>query len=110
MNKEGITWLILIAAIILIIVFVFGRVRVDKSEINNSIEINASSKYFCNQDSDCGAASCCHSTECVNTPNLPTCKGSFCTMECAPGTLDCGQANCGCVNRRCTLVPAFVRK
>lgn len=58
----------------------------------------------CVTDSDCIPATCCHSFACVPITEKPNCNGIFCTQECAPGTLDCNQGNCMCVNGKCKAV------
>jgi len=55
----------------------------------------------CSIDSDCVASTCCHPGSCVNKNSAPDCSGVACTMSCEPGTLDCGQASCNCVNKKC---------
>ncbi len=62
-------------------------------------EKDTSEEKYCDLDSDCAPASCCHATSCINTP--PDCSGVMCTMECKPGTLDCGQGKCSCQNNQC---------
>ena len=49
----------------------------------------------------CVPASCCHASECVLESEAPDCNGSICTMNCVPGTLDCGQARCEYVDGKC---------
>ena len=58
-------------------------------------------KANCQSDSDCIPEFCCHSSTCVNLKNKPDCSGIFCTQECMPGTMDCGQGRCVCVNNIC---------
>lgn len=55
----------------------------------------------CSQDADCVAASCCHADSCVAASQAPACNDVYCSMECAPGTLDCGQAKCVCDAGKC---------
>jgi hypothetical protein len=55
----------------------------------------------CLTDADCIPASCCHPNSCVSKDKRPDCKGIFCTMECRPGTLDCGQGICRCIDNKC---------
>jgi len=55
---------------------------------------------FCNSDEDCVPASCCHATDCVSKDQAPDCTDVFCTMECRPGTLDCG-GRCVCEDNKC---------
>ena len=54
----------------------------------------------CTANSDCVPASCCHADTCIPVSDGPPCKGTFCTQECAPGTIDCG-GGCQCVNGEC---------
>jgi len=58
----------------------------------------------CSVDDDCVAATCCHASEAVNVNYAPNCGGVFCTQECVPGTLDCGQGEINCVDGRCTVI------
>jgi len=58
----------------------------------------------CVQDSDCVPATCCHANEAVNKDQGPDCKGQLCTMECVPGTIDCGQGKVQCVDEMCKVV------
>ena len=59
-------------------------------------------KPECITDADCAAATCCHASECVAKTNTPNCKDIFCSMECVPYSMDCGQGKCVCENKRCT--------
>ena len=58
----------------------------------------------CQIDSDCVPAQCCHSTSCVSKENAPDCSMIFCTQECKPDTLDCGQGSCKCQENQCIAV------
>ena len=58
----------------------------------------------CLRDEDCVPAQCCHPTDCVNVENRPNCEGIVCTMECRPGTMDCGQGYCACVENQCKAI------
>ena len=55
----------------------------------------------CNVDTDCVPASCCHATACVHANEAPDCTDVACTLECKPGTLDCGTMRCGCFAGKC---------
>jgi len=61
----------------------------------------------CNVDSDCVPSSCCHPGSCVPLNQSPSCgrEGGavFCTMNCEPNTLDCGQGNCVCIEHKCSV-------
>jgi hypothetical protein len=54
----------------------------------------------CRTDEDCVPAGCCHATACVAAARRPVCEGVMCTMDCRPGTLDCG-GSCLCQSGRC---------
>ncbi|MBN1386417.1 hypothetical protein JW968_05595 [Candidatus Woesearchaeota archaeon] len=55
----------------------------------------------CAEDADCVPSECCHATECVHKDFAPDCSGIMCTMNCEPGTMDCG-GRCVCEAGRCT--------
>lgn len=57
----------------------------------------------CAKDSDCVSSTCCHANESVNRESGPSCTGQFCTSECVPNTLDCGQGNLQCVSGKCQI-------
>src|SRR3989338_9600567 len=58
----------------------------------------------CQIDAECVPAACCHPGAWVNINNKPNCEGIFCSMECAPETMDCGQGSCRCMNNKCTAI------
>ncbi|MBU1973768.1 MAG: hypothetical protein KKH52_00055 [Nanoarchaeota archaeon] len=58
----------------------------------------------CTADRDCVPDACCHATDTVNTANKPDCSGLLCTMNCEPGTLDCGQGEIKCLQGSCQVV------
>ena len=55
----------------------------------------------CIANADCVPATCCHAAECVSKAKAPNCEGIFCSMECRPYTMDCGQGRCACENNKC---------
>ena len=55
-------------------------------------------------EEECVPASCCHATECVLESEAPNCSRSFCSMNCEPDTLDCGQAKCEYIDDKCEVV------
>ncbi len=61
-------------------------------------------KIYCNKDSNCIPATCCHPSSCVNINYRPDCEGLMCSMECAPETMDCGQGHCECAGNKCAVV------
>ena len=74
--------------------------RVEAPVIGNLV--NDELGDYCEVDSDCVPNNCCHADSCVSVDNAPECEGVRCTLSCEPGTLDCGQGSCGCVNNRCS--------
>lgn len=58
----------------------------------------------CAVDADCVPAECCHAKSAVNKNFAADCSEMFCTMECAPETLDCGQGEVKCVEGECKVV------
>jgi hypothetical protein len=63
---------------------------------------DSSTANFCDKDSDCAPASCCHADSCTN--QRPDCENIMCTLDCKPGTMDCGQGKCVCQNNECVAV------
>ena len=61
-------------------------------------------KRACNLDEDCVPDSCCHPSGCIAKSFAPVCTGIFCSQECVPGTLDCGQGSCKCIQGLCGAV------
>lgn len=55
----------------------------------------------CSIDSDCVPDACCHASGCIAKTAAPSCSGVLCSQECVPGTLDCGQGSCKCINGVC---------
>ena len=59
----------------------------------------------CKTDSDCVPTTCCHSMLCTTQAFAPQCNDIFCSQECVPDTLDCGQASCACQDGICLAKP-----
>lgn len=78
----------IVFGVVLVLLFLTGCVELFEEE-------------GCKADEDCVPATCCHADSCVNVENKPDCTGIMCTMECAPGTLDCG-GKCVCEGNVCT--------
>ena len=71
-------------------------------QLERQIEQDIKPEKYCEEDSDCVPASCCHSKETVNKDFAPDCQGIDCADEC-DGPLDC---NCGqptCINNQCNI-------
>lgn len=88
MDKSEIIPLVLMAVFIGAIIYLYQYFYIIPAE--------------CYSDADCVPAQCCHPTSCVPKDQAPDCSDMFCTMECAPNTLDCGQGECICKNGKCT--------
>ena len=58
----------------------------------------------CSVDSDCVREICCHASTCTSKEQAPDCSNLFCTTECVPETLDCGQGECKCIKGQCKVV------
>ena len=70
--------------------------------VHNYKMISNKSVYYCNSDSDCVGATCCHPRICINKAFAPNCKRAICTMLMTPGTLDYG--HCSCINHTCEAI------
>jgi hypothetical protein len=58
----------------------------------------------CEVDADCVPEQTCHPSTCINEQNQEKMNVLFCTEECQPDTMDCGQGSCQCVNNQCAVV------
>jgi|TARA_B100001971_G_C18258732_1_gene584655 hypothetical protein len=56
------------------------------------------------ESTSCVPSTCCHAKDCVLDKNAPDCDRAFCTEDCQPGTLDCGQGSCEYVDSKCKVV------
>ena len=65
----------------------------------------------CDKDEDCAAVAECHPARCVRTDRASAMPSDMvCTMECRPGTADCGYNHCACAvspsgAKACALLP-----
>ena len=71
---------------------------------NGGEEISDVKADSCTTDDDCAPANTCHPESCVLKSSINENERQICTQECKPGTLDCGQGYCSCVNRKCEAV------
>ena len=58
----------------------------------------------CTRHADCVPAGCCHPVRCIPAAQARVCD-VMCTASCE-GPLDCGAGSCGCVDKKCSIVPA----
>ena len=96
---------IVIVILTLIIILSISAVLIARSRsIPQNWENKTGEKGYCTADSECVPAGCCHSATCVYKAKAPNCSNSACTAVCEPGTLDCGQAECKCMNSECVTI------
>jgi hypothetical protein len=95
MNKKNRAKIVL-AFVIILIVIAGSALYFKYKPQNDSVD-----KDYCSRDSDCVPSSCCHPSSCTLKSNEPKCDNTVCTMNCQPGTLDCGQGSCICSRNRC---------
>jgi hypothetical protein len=87
--------MVILAAIVLagiIALFYFVEIQVEATQGE------------CTTDDDCVPSTCCHADSCVPKGEAPSCDDTFCTAVCEPGTLDCNQGSCKCINNKCGAV------
>ena len=89
--------IIMFLAVLLLIV---GCNKVEQEDFSDKV-VPPSKAPECFANADCVAATCCHATECVHPDQAPNCEGVMCTMDCQPGTMDCG-GGCSCEEGKCT--------
>ena len=99
MNMKVLLSIIILAALILSLTYI-PKERKNEENVTTTVK----PEKYCLSDEDCVPAQCCHPTDCVNKAYRPNCKGIICTMECRPGTMDCGQGYCACVENECKAI------
>ncbi len=90
-------------AIIFLLVLLVGGILVNKFIFKNE-EIRDSPSVACQIDSDCLPKEACHPKTCVNEKFAENKEGKICSAVCEPGSLDCGQGFCSCINNKCNVV------
>lgn len=63
----------------------------------------APANHPCKSAKDCVPDACCHAKGAVNKAHAPDCQGVVCSMNCEPGTLDCGQGEILCLKGACQV-------
>ena len=77
----------------------------------STVELPIFSADPCEQDQDCAPVAQCHPDRCARVEQAGTMlPDMMCTMECRPGTTDCGFNHCGCAlspagAKVCALLP-----
>lgn len=92
-----------VIAIILILVLVGIGFALSKN-LSEKEEIEDNAIFYCESDLDCSPKEACHPKTCVNKEFAQDSSGSICTAVCEPGSLDCGQGYCSCINNKCGAV------
>lgn len=93
-----------VIAVILILALVVSGFLLNKFVSNKEGIRNESKELFCQSDSDCVPKEACHPKTCINKNFAEDNSGSICTAVCEPGSLDCGQGYCSCINNKCNAV------
>jgi len=111
MKKESKAIVIALIVLFLIALFflIFNKTLfIDEKIAGNksigNLSRNVSGEIYCDVDSDCVPASCCHPKSCVVKSSAPKCGRIFCTQECSSNSMDCGQGSCACVKNKCGAV------
>lgn len=101
-RKKTVVRVVILVIIAILIVSAFVLLGTERRpEDKNKTDIKSGE---CSTDEECVPASCCHAASCVAKEQAPQCSGVYCTQVCLPETLDCGQARCACVEKRCRAV------
>jgi len=107
-KRAGKEILIILLIVILILTgflfFYHTYIRDKTKSTDEKVDENGLIVGECQTNSDCVPESCCHAEKCVSINKKPKCEGFFCTAVCA-GPLDCGAGKCGCIERRCEIIP-----
>lgn len=85
-----------VSVLVLLLIVSCSSPVIDEPVVNESLS--------CVVDKDCVADSCCHAKGAVGKAYAPDCSGMMCTMNCEPGTLDCGAGRVACVEGSCKVV------
>ena len=102
MKKEQLITIVVVLVLIISAIYLIKYFKYDAE--NEKISTNTSNEIYCNNDLDCVPAGCCHPNSCVNVNYKPECSGIICSQVCAPGSLDCGQGSCLCINNKCNAI------
>lgn len=94
----------LVIGIILILVLVVAGFLLNKFVFDKTFIHNENELIFCQSDSDCVPKEACHPKMCVNKEFAENRDGKICSAVCEPGSLDCGQGSCYCINNKCNAV------
>ena len=86
------------------IIIVSGCAMYIESNNNDENNSDTNNTIIDNDTLVCVPATCCHPTQCVPESQAPNCSDIFCTQECQPGTMDCGQGYCGVVDNKCAVI------
>jgi hypothetical protein len=91
--------LLILMAVIVTSGCIKQSINIGKEETTTTTE----NKLSCQSKTDCVPATCCHPDSCINK-NYKTVCNVLCTQVCEPGTMDCGQGYCDCINYECKAI------
>ena len=97
MNKKGFFMGIIVIGIIFIIGFFWFAMQsglIKRDDDNNNLHDILEEELENYMESSCVPKTCCHATECVMQSEAPVCSDVMCTLDCQPGTMDCGAGKC----------------
>ncbi|MDO8563950.1 MAG: hypothetical protein Q7R87_02990 [Nanoarchaeota archaeon] len=100
-------WVIAVVLIMIFVVIGFSLkqyIFVNKYIGEEDVLKENAKEVLCQSDSDCVPKEACHPKTCINKEFAQDSSGSICTAVCEPGTLDCGQGSCSCLNNKCNAV------
>jgi len=89
-NKELFTILALLIGLFAITLFFIQQPEISEDIVKH--------------DESCIPAECCHPKTCLDINEKPDCDDIYCTQECSPDTMDCGQGSCQRINGECQAV------
>ena len=100
-KKAQVAIFVVIAVFLVAVFIIYYIVSSEKEDVVFEID--------CQIDSDCipikdTGNPCCHPNSCAQKSEAPDCSDVFCTAVCQPGSLDCGQGSCKCINSKCAAV------
>jgi hypothetical protein len=94
----------LVVGIVVVVLLVLSGFFLFLDKLTEKEPDITTSADYCIQDSDCVAKEACHPKNCVNKAHVENEKIFICSAVCEPGSLDCDQGYCSCLNNKCNAV------
>ena len=110
MNWTFATFLLIVIVLITSVMFEGtsngGNVTIPSFPPNNTVgrAVLPGVEPACSVDTECVPKTCCHPSACVHASQQPDCSDIYCTADCKPNTIDCGQGACKCMNQKCVVL------